>query len=204
MQLRYNQTRIKLILFLLPLSLMTVFYKLIQYVPSEAYYPALGIDSVIPYVPYFIIPYILFIPFIIIPYILLWKQPNDYKQMAFTYLLILIISELVYLTFQTAVIRPEIQPTSIFDQLVLMVYHADEPLNTLPSLHTSLSIAAALFIWRRGKMIGISAVILTILIVMSTLLIKQHVILDVITGTLLAFSSYYIMKIYDSRSKTRP
>ncbi|MFH1364491.1 MAG: phosphatase PAP2 family protein [Candidatus Aenigmatarchaeota archaeon] len=205
MDLRSNQTLIKITLFLIPIILIGVCYKAIQYISPTGFYPALPLDAMIPYISYFVIPYILYFPYILLPFLLLWKRPKDYKQLALTYILILIISEVVYLTFQTAVVRPDIQPVNIFDQVVLMIYGADDPLNALPSLHTSLSIAAALFVWRFSKKLGIPAVILTILIILSTLFIRQHVILDVVAGTLLAFAAYYaIRRRYASHPKTRP
>lgn len=193
----------KIVLFLIPVLMISVGYKSIQFIRPEGFIVSTFIDEMIPYISYFIIPYVLYFPFLLVPFIVLWKRPNEYKRMALTFILVIAISEIIYLIFQTAVIRPEITVTNILDEITLLIYGADNSVNVLPSLHTSLSIIAALFIWRYNKRLGIASSILAILIILSTLFTKQHVIPDVITGSLLAFGVYYLVGKYDSRFKTR-
>jgi len=199
-----SKPQVKLILLIIPLFLIGVLYPAIQDVAPQGFDLTTPIDVMIPYVSYFVIPYILYFPFIILPFLLLWKRSNDYKNLALTYITVLIISQLIFLSFQTTMTRADVQPADIFDELVIQIYSADKPLNLLPSLHTALSIVAALFIWKFNKKLGVAAVILTVLIIISTLLIKQHVIPDAIAGILLAFGSYYLIRRkYDTHTKDR-
>ncbi|MEJ6488050.1 phosphatase PAP2 family protein, partial [Nostoc punctiforme UO1] len=76
--------------------------------------------------------------------------------------------------------------------LVLYIYSKDYPYNCFPSLHNALSVLS-FFYWvqvlpKFKWIIGI----FVLLIILSTLLIKQHYIPDVISGILLAIISFRI------------
>jgi membrane-associated phospholipid phosphatase len=67
------------------------------------------------------------------------------------------------------------------------VYAGDNPFNCFPSLHTSVSTILAVHWLRVNRPLGIAVSIWTVLIVASTVLIKQHYIADLIFGLVLAF-----------------
>jgi membrane-associated phospholipid phosphatase len=59
--------------------------------------------------------------------------------------------------------------------------------NAFPSLHVSLTILAVLFVFARSWKWGVRLLPLGVLIILSTLFIKQHAVVDVIGGLLLAW-----------------
>ena len=80
---------------------------------------------------------------------------------------------------------------NIFVQMVEWLYSTDTPTNILPSIHVfnSLAIHKAIVSCQRLKRhrgIQIASWILTILIVLSTMFLKQHSVIDVCLGITMA------------------
>lgn len=108
-----------------------------------------------------------------------------------------LISLLFFLFLPTTNTRPEITGSGIFDMLMRLLYAVDTPDNLFPSMHCSLSWLCCLGMWgekRIPKAYRIVAVLFTLAIFVSTLTTKQHVIIDVIGGFLLATSSWYLCR----------
>ena len=85
----------------------------------------------------------------------------------------------------TTMERPEVVGTSVFDWLVKFIYHMDAPVNLFPSIHCLESwccIHAAFEMkkvpnWYKGV-----TVVMSLGVFASTLLVKQHVLLDMFGG----------------------
>ena len=79
---------------------------------------------------------------------------------------------------------------NIFTDMVRHLYSTDTPTNLFPSIHVYNSIAAcvAIFYSKHVKRKGTkaAALVLTILIILSTMFIKQHSVFDVLTAFALA------------------
>lgn len=90
-----------------------------------------------------------------------------------------------FVAMPTVIDRPEITGTAYYDRLLAQIYAADEPTNLFPSMHCMLS-----YIVFRGLMYcpGVkkpyvaAAGVYTALICASTVLVKQHFLLDVFAG----------------------
>lgn len=152
------------------------------------------IDKYIPLIPFFVIPYLSFYIFLFFTIFSLRNSKyvkNLYATLVSSFLTIL-ISYLVYTAFQTHVIRPPIASDNFFLMILSYLYYIDNPYNGFPSIHASLSTIGALtWINRQSKY---SKIFITwaAVIIISTLLTKQHYILDIFGGTLLATFSYLI------------
>ena len=68
----------------------------------------------------------------------------------------------------------------------------DPPYNCFPSLHVAHSFVSALTCLRVHRGVGIVALISASLVALSTLFTKQHYVLDVIAGVLMAVAAYAI------------
>ena len=77
-------------------------------------------------------------------------------------------------------------PDSLSGSLVARIYRMDQPVCGFPSLHVSTSLLAALILLRERRVIGILSFVFFLLTAVSTLFIKQHVILDVLGGIMMA------------------
>ncbi|NLL73896.1 MAG: phosphatase PAP2 family protein, partial [Clostridiales bacterium] len=94
--------------------------------------------------------------------------------------------------------------SNIFTKLLGMIYAVDTSTNVFPSIHVYNSIGAMIAIrtsekLRPIKWLQISALILTILICMSTVFLKQHSILDVFGGIILSIIMYGIVYVPDKK-----
>jgi membrane-associated phospholipid phosphatase len=86
-------------------------------------------------------------------------------------------------------------PNNFWDAQVLYVYQTDTPFDCFPSLHAAAS-TICFYAWYRlarlkprpaFKAIAIASGAIAVCIMLSTLLIKQHYIVDEISGFLLAW-----------------
>jgi len=176
-------------------------YKAAQLLRPTGILVTTWLDSLIPFIPYFIIPYALYVPVVLLPYALYWKDYKQYRTMALSMITVLAISVAIFMTFQTYVIRMYVEPTDFFTWGIALVHSLDAPVNALPSLHVSMPTLATLFIWLRNKRLAMVVAPVALLIVLSTVLIKQHAILDVIAGLVLAFAVFKCRHVFEGKKK---
>jgi len=159
------------------------------------------IDGHIPFIEAFIVPYLLWFPYIaaVVLY-LFFTNKNDFYQSCiflFSGMTIFLIVSAVYPNGD--LLRPSTFPrNNIFTSLVKMVYAADTPTNILPSIHVFNSIGVYIAIARNevlgaNKRIRYSALVLSILIILSTVFVKQHSVIDVVSGCVMACVLYFVV-----------
>lgn len=114
-----------------------------------------------------------------------------------------IICMFFFIFIPSAIQRPQVEVKDFFTWLTNLVFLLDSPSNAFPSIHCFLSwncMRTVLDSDYASKHMKIFSCIWTGLIVASTLLVKQHVIVDCIAGIILAELSIlfgnYISKIY--------
>lgn len=151
-------------------------------------------DTIISFQPIFILPYLSFYPLIALTLITLIKKKLylELRTVLLAAIFTQIISYLFYLSFQTYVERPTVILGNIFGALVKWLYSIDMPYNAFPSLHASVSFLA-LIAWTRMKSkIRFLMIAITILIIISTLFVKQHYVIDIMGGIILAAGTYQL------------
>ncbi len=123
-------------------------------------------------------------------YIIIAQQEKDTVCQFFSAdFLSRIVCLIFYLVVPTTNVRPNIDPSGFWNQLLLYLYSIDAADNLFPSIHCLVSWFCYIGIrgnqkipkWYRGL-----SCIMALLVCASTLLTKQHVIIDVIGGILLA------------------
>ena len=177
----------------LGILLYSLIYNLIQEITTRGVSINTALDIVIPFIPVFVLFYILWYPVVITPFILTLKDKTLFKKTAFSFSIIAVCSFAVYLIYQTEITRAVISSTDIFSRMVSYIYLHDMPINCFPSLHVSGSVLANLCVMNFNKKFAVFMIPITILIVLSTLFIKQHFVLDVVGGILLAFGAYLLV-----------
>jgi membrane-associated phospholipid phosphatase len=154
---------------------------------------SLPIDKYIPLYPPSLIPYLigsfLFVAFPI--WASLYSEKYQFEAFVISFLTATIISYIIYLTLPTFVIRPDVHSQDYFSKAVSLLYQNDYPHNSSPSGHTFYTLVSFLYIklWK-PKVQGI-ALTIALMIITSTLLTKQHYVLDVISGLILGFIAYW-------------
>ena len=161
------------------------------------------LDEKIPFCEYFIIPYLLWFIFVAVTvlYFMFFNQNKwkEYYQLMITLgigMTLFLVISLVFPNGQD--LRPVLSGNSIFIQAVQFIYHTDTPTNVLPSIHVFNSLTCCMAILQNKrkhfkKTTDIAAVILTILIIMSTMLLKQHSVVDVALAILMYTACYRIV-----------
>lgn len=103
----------------------------------------------------------------------------------------------IYLVFPTTNTRPFVEPEGFWNRVMLVIYQTDAADNLFPSIHCLVSWFC--YIGLRGrKEIGAwyrgVSLLMAVLVCISTLLTKQHVIADVAGGILLAEACFLLGK----------
>lgn len=157
-------------------------------------------DSFIPFCEFFIIPYYFWFLFIIgmLIYSLLYNIDTFRKYMWYiiiTYSVTLVI----YILWPTAQnLRPStFARDNLFTDIVEFLYGFDTNTNVCPSLHVIGSFAVFFAAWNDDYLskpkFRICFLVVTILICISTVFLKQHSVIDIIFGVILSFLCYPIV-----------
>lgn len=179
--------------------------------PSVHYYLIHSpLDDYIPFVEYFIVPYLLWFVFIMAvgTYFFITDRKGFYRFTAFLFTgmtLFLIICTV----FPNGLhLRPqEFARDNLFTDLVRMLYRTDTPTNVLPSIHVFNSIGASVAVahstaLKKHRKIQYSCHILSFLIILSTMFLKQHSVTDVIAAFAMACIIYPF--VYSTEPKKAP
>ena len=148
------------------------------------------IDDKIPFCKYFIIPYCMWHVLIFyLPYYYYKKDKNTLSKYLACYILSIILSSIIFVIYPTMVERPVLENNNIFNILTNFIYFIDTPpINCLPSMHCAISMLFVLSAFTCKKVsnkMKTFILITSIFIMISTVFIKQHVVIDIITGDLL-------------------
>lgn len=157
-----------------------------------------GLDLGIPFWPPAVSVYFGSYLFWTVSYILLARQE---KREAYHFFLSMTLSKIVcmvwFLLLPTTNTRPAVEPEGFWNQVMIFLYSVDAADNLFPSIHCLESWLCFIGIRNRRETSrwyqGFSGVAAA-LICVSTLLTKQHVIVDVIGGILLAELCFYVGK----------
>lgn len=182
---------------LFAIILITVIYFLLNVSNERVIITKIFFDNYIPFIPAFVIVYIFFYVFMFgtVIYSFLKHKKDDFKLLALSIIIANIVAYIIYFFFQTKDIRPLLLSTGIFSSILSIIYHIDNVYNSFPSGHAYLTTVIALY-WlndmKEHQKILITS--LSVLIVASTLFVKQHFILDSLSGIALGAISFFVIK----------
>ena len=169
------------------------------------------LDDYIPFVEYFIVPYLLWCAFVAVAagYFFFTDKTGFYRLSAF-----LIVGMTFFLFLCTVFpnglnLRPAtFARDNIFVELVKHVYATDTPTNVLPSIHVFNSLGGCIAIWhsealKKHRKIQYGAYLLAVLIILSTVFLKQHSVTDVIAAFALACVIYPFVYATQEKKATK-
>lgn len=163
-------------------------------------------DDLIPLWTPFLLIYISYFIFVVFTFIF-FVRSKLYPVLKIALLAIIISCSsayLFYLFFQNGVARPVIVNNSFFDLTYTWINSWVAPYNAFPSLHVAISTICTIAFWKVKSKLFNLILIWAILIIVSTVLTKQHYFLDVIAGLALGFFSFrisgYFLKKYALKS----
>ena len=182
--------------------IININYILASILAKKGHDLTIGLDNIIPFNSIFIIPYIYWYLYIIIGFIfILVNSRKDYIRIFISFFIGMSVCYIVYYLYPTEITRPTIENSNILNYLVNIIYSLDRPVNCFPSLH----VLTTYFIMRYTKYKDSKkrfyyTQIVGILIILSTLFIKQHFIVDVVSAIVLAeFTILLVRKIDDCK-----
>lgn len=177
------------------ITIYMVFFFLVESIDASSYYvPEIAFDHDIPFIPAFIIPYVMWFPWI--PFICLWALFTDEKVFTkITRLLMIGMSLFIIISaiFPTKLfLRPdEVPGNDICSKMVKYLYSIDTPTNVFPSIHVydTLVLCYGVFIGKcalfKNTLFRIFTVALTVAICMATCFLKQHSVTDGIAAVVM-------------------
>lgn len=171
------------------------------------------LDKYIPFMEIFIIPYLLWFVyiFITVAYFFLTSKQDFYKCCAFLFIGMTICLIIYTLWPNGHYLRVNIDTLgrdNVFLSIVQKLYKIDTSTNVFPSIHVYNSIGAMIAIRKSERLrninwLQISSFILTVLICMSTVFLKQHSILDGFGAIVLSIIMYAIVYRPDWNRETK-
>ena len=174
------------LLALLSIPIINVCYLLLNNNHRGVFTIITGIDRNIPFIKAFIIPYLLWYPYVFL--VLMYLCMNDLNTYYKTIISIdigLVVCYVAYFFFQTTVPRPELYGNDLLIKLTELVYRFDKPFNCFPSIHVLtcyLVIKGINFQNNHNILSKFLVYSISIIIILSTLFVKQHVIMDLISA----------------------
>ncbi len=181
---------------------VTVFMLLEKHV-TNVHIISSPLDQYIPFCEYFIVPYYLWFFYIIailIYFSFFGADVKEYNQLVFSLGIGMTIFLLISWAWPNGLdLRPESLPRdNFFTRWVASLYQADTSTNVFPSIHVYNSVVAFIAInrckaLRNKKAIRAGAFILSALIILATVFLKQHSVVDVMGAFLMNAVLYVII-----------
>lgn len=164
------------------------------------------LDDLIPFNELFIVPYLLWFAyiFVTVAYLLLTSKQDFLKCCAylFTGMTICLIIYTLWPNGHYLRIKDlnSLGRSNIFIDLLSMIYSLDTATNVFPSIHVFNSVGAFIAINKNEKLHNIkwlqwSSLILTVMICLSTVYLKQHSVLDIFGGLALNIIMYVLVYV---------
>jgi membrane-associated phospholipid phosphatase len=177
------------------LVLLVPFYIFIaELLPGrKLHVPEVGLDHLLPLRPTWALVYGSLYLFLILLPVLVVRHEEHIRRTVRAYLLVWIAAYVCFLAYPTVAPRHDKIIGQGFGVWGLrFLYSADPPYNCFPSLHVAHSFVSAFTCSRLHRGVGIAAAVAASLVGLSTLYTKQHYVLDVTAGILLACIAYAV------------
>lgn len=176
-------------------------YYLAKLTPFEAVMIKGRLDDLIPFSPFWVIFYVLWHPLLIITPCLLYKNnKEDFYSYIIIDFIIVVLAIFIFVFYPTIFDRPDLVVNDLFTWILNIVYLNDTPaMNCLPSMHCTVCFTSIYSIVKSNKITkkckAFTSVIF-MLIVLSTVFVKQHSVFDIIAALILTAIVSLIVYIF--------
>jgi|GEM_PF-778887 hypothetical protein len=145
--------------------------------------PSIGVDHLIPFVPAFVLGYLLVYAGVIMLYFTI-DTVEDCHRGAVAFFA---TTTVAYIFFLILPVRMDIRldlsgQTGIFVAINRFYHSIDPPYNCLPSIHIAYPTLYALITWRNHKVMRWVFAAMTAIVSVSVLLVRQHYLADIAAG----------------------
>ena len=183
-------------IFLTLLFYFIAYFSIQSFITVNEYNLLTDIDKLIPFVPQFVWVYHTIIPILLFTAIVLIQRKDVFLSMITALIVAGLTMSVFYVVFPSFYPREPIGDYSLSAALVEMTRMVDGPSNTFPSGHVTFSWILVFFVGlsEQARKFRWAYFLWAVLITTSTLVLKQHFIVDAICGILLASVCYYFAK----------
>lgn len=182
---------------LLLIPLVGLIYVQLNHGGDGAYSLVTDLDRQIPFMRAFVVPYLSWYLFLIVGFLYMaYKDRRNYYRTVVEFVIGLLLCYGVYAIYQTTVPRPELTGNDWLLRMVEWVYRADQPFNCFPSTHVLTSYLMMKAYLRSAQVKGVYKMMvscMSVLIILSTQFVKQHVLLDIVGAVLVAEGVIYVL-----------
>ena len=159
-----------------------------------------------PLIKEFVYIYNSWYPFIFLAsFIIYIKNKELYKKFILTMIIGILLSDLTFLIYPTIIVRPEIEIKGFTDLILYLTYYFDTPaVNCVPSVHCLFCFISIYYVILNKKIktkIKVPIITYLILIILSTLFIKQHLLIDVVVASIYTIISILLTNILYKKVK---
>lgn len=170
-----------------------MWFKYLEVTIVPKYHLGFAMDKLIPFVPIFVVPYLFWFAYIAWGFVYFgFKSKDDFYKLSIFIYTSTAIACIIYALFPHGqTLRPNLAgENGFFVNIIKYIYLTDTPTNCLPSMHVLNSLAVNSTI-RHSKIfennvwVRSTSEIITILVCLSTVLIKQHSYMDVLAAFLI-------------------
>lgn len=181
-----------------------IFFLLEQF-RQPRYFIHCALDDIIPFYEWFVIPYVLW--FLFVPGMVLFlfkKSPKDYIKCCKVIYGGMSICLLIYYLFPTGLsLREPLENKNILCWIVNQIRGADTATNVCPSIHVSSTIGILFVLMHSQKLksyriLKAAMLILGVFICVSTVVIDQHSVVDVVCGMMLSAVLFYLVELSEA------
>jgi len=188
--------------FILLVIIQQLSWSLNMWIGKDGVSLALPIDSKIPIVSEFCYIYMLTFPIVIFAVLYIAaKDRKHYWNIWLTANITFIISGLIYFFFQTQMTKPDFIPVTLSDRMLVDIWAACKPINCFPSQHCVMGIALVLLFYNQQKTtklwFRITNYVICVLILLSTIFLKQHFLVDMFGSMAIMIPVYIIVKSWN-------
>ena len=203
---KWKPHREMLLLLYFPIYLL-LFLLTEHYITTNYWVSSCALDNAIPFAKEFVFAYVLWFPLMIgtTLWLLIWDR-RAFVRYGWMAIISLTTCFVIYILFPSG---QELRPTTVegnglASQLVRMIYMNDTNTNVFPSMHVVGTLVALAGILDTDSIGFCSKFILTVVslfIILSTVFLKQHSILDVVSGIVLSLLVYpFVYKLHRRKS----
>ncbi len=197
----------------IPMVIYLILFFIVERLTEDNYHVIhMALDDKIPFCEYFVIPYFCWFAYVagFVVYFIFVDKESYWPMFWFlvTGMTLFLIVSFVYPNGHE--LRPEQFPRdNVFTRMIANLYQTDTATNILPSIHVYNSIGIQIAVQKsrrlsRHRGVQIVSGILCVSIILSTVFIKQHSMVDVISAFVLAAVLYvliYVLHVIPWRTK---
>lgn len=162
---------------------------------------SIPLDDMIPFVPFMIVFYILAYVTWVVGFIVIGRESRQVcYEVCVAEQIAKMMCLIAFLVIPSTLVRPEITGNGIFDWLTNLIYQMDSPDNLLPSIHCLenwICFRGAMRCKKVGKGYKITIFISALLVFASTVMVKQHVFVDIVAAIAVVETGLFFAKRFN-------